>query len=279
MKFNYQYRTKDNVQHEGSVNAADREAAFALLKSQGIKPGRLEEAPGVFNKLFGKGKRWIAISVLALALVAAIVLIWSLRDDVATADAVNGPVARSHIYGDPIFLKTCEQLAWANVFEDAGTRFLAWYAQPGVEVELKVNDAWMKNAVADLTRNRLPPKIYPDDQEEVRKMKRIVAGMKYELAQYVAAGGKVATYVERVIERQRVEVEIAARIKREMEVVARKWVKAGDENEAVIARWNEKNELLRDMGMEAVQIPDEWEQKIFENTHLQDSEKKSIIAN
>ena len=53
MKFFYEYRTRDNERRSGEVNAADREAAFALLKSQGIRPSRLNEAPGLANKLLG----------------------------------------------------------------------------------------------------------------------------------------------------------------------------------------------------------------------------------
>ena len=72
MKFNYEYRTSDNKLHAGSVRAATREDAFSALKARGINPARVTEAPGFFNKLFGKGKRWIAICVLALALVLAL---------------------------------------------------------------------------------------------------------------------------------------------------------------------------------------------------------------
>ena len=66
MKFLSEYRTPDNVKHSGTICAADKEAAYAALKRQGIKPCRFAEAPGVFNKLFGKGKRWIAIGVLGV---------------------------------------------------------------------------------------------------------------------------------------------------------------------------------------------------------------------
>lgn len=73
MKFNYEYRTSDNKLHEGVVSAASRDDAFAVLKARGIRPGRVTEAPGVFNKLFGKGKRWIAIVALAVALAIAVI--------------------------------------------------------------------------------------------------------------------------------------------------------------------------------------------------------------
>ena len=38
MKFLYEYRTSDNVHHDGTINAPDREAAYAALKAQGIRP-------------------------------------------------------------------------------------------------------------------------------------------------------------------------------------------------------------------------------------------------
>ena len=66
MKFLYTYRTPDNKQHRGEIAAATKEAAYAALRAQGIKAGHVDEAPGVFNKLFGKGKRWMAIAVLVV---------------------------------------------------------------------------------------------------------------------------------------------------------------------------------------------------------------------
>ena len=60
VRFVYQYRTHDNAVRSGEVSAADRDAAYRALKEKGIRPSRLEEAPGLANKIFGKGKRWIA---------------------------------------------------------------------------------------------------------------------------------------------------------------------------------------------------------------------------
>ena len=84
MKFNYEYRTSDNKLHGGVVSAASREDAFSMLKARGINPARVTEAPGFFNKLFGKGKRWIAICVLAAALVAALVALVIRRSSTET---------------------------------------------------------------------------------------------------------------------------------------------------------------------------------------------------
>lgn len=75
MKFLYEYQDKANKRHRGVLNAPTRADAYAALKAQGIKPIHCDEAPGFFNLLFGKGKRWIAIIVLgALCLVLAVVV-------------------------------------------------------------------------------------------------------------------------------------------------------------------------------------------------------------
>lgn len=75
MKFNYEYRTSDNKLHEGVVRAANRDDAFAVLKSRGIRPIRVIDSPGFFNKLLGKGKRWTAIIVLAISLLVVVMIL------------------------------------------------------------------------------------------------------------------------------------------------------------------------------------------------------------
>ncbi len=72
LKFIYEYRTSDNKLHSAVINAASRELVFSTLKAQGINPSKVIEAPGLLNKLFGKGKRWIAIGVLALAFILSL---------------------------------------------------------------------------------------------------------------------------------------------------------------------------------------------------------------
>ena len=65
------------------VNAPSLDAAYKLLKSQGIKPGRVVEAPGFFNKLFGKGKRWLAIGALIVVAAVLALLLWDAEEMVA----------------------------------------------------------------------------------------------------------------------------------------------------------------------------------------------------
>ena len=97
MKFLYAYKSADNVRHEGAIRASSRDAAFAALKAGGIKPIRVDEAPGFFNKLFGKGKRWIAIAFLTIVAVAS--LHYAHRTKVETAP--SNFEDRAQLYGDP----------------------------------------------------------------------------------------------------------------------------------------------------------------------------------
>ena len=75
MKFLYEYRTSDNAKHSGTICAASRDAAYAAIKELGVRPSRVVEAPGFFNKLFGKGKRWLAIAALGVLVIVAIFVI------------------------------------------------------------------------------------------------------------------------------------------------------------------------------------------------------------
>lgn len=75
MKFLYEYRTSDNAKHSGTISAASRDAAYAAIKVLGVRPSRVVEAPGFFNKLFGKGKRWLAIAALGVLVIIAIFVI------------------------------------------------------------------------------------------------------------------------------------------------------------------------------------------------------------
>ena len=57
------------MRHEGVINASSRDEVYSILKARGIRPGSVVEAPGFFNKLFGRGKRWLLIAALAIFVV------------------------------------------------------------------------------------------------------------------------------------------------------------------------------------------------------------------
>ena len=140
MKFIYEYRTPDNARHSGVVHAADTEAAYAALKKQGIKPSRLSEAPGLFNKLFGKGKCWMAIGFLAV--VAVVLALGRARTlpspPLTSVDAVLDSTTRRQPIGDAAVIDEGIRTGWSEVFDLEGERFLASFAIPGTHPSVRV---------------------------------------------------------------------------------------------------------------------------------------------
>ena len=202
MRFCYQYRTSKNEVRHGEIRAVDREAAFVALKARGIHPSRVDEASGFFNKLLGRGKRWLAICVLSLALVAMVVsaLRWrgEARELAVTGAAELQPLPRHHIRAiaapgfDP-----------STVFERVHEKYLARYAMRGVEPRTHaISDELQKDFAEGLGQ---PVEVCPDDPPEVVELKRIVEGMKEDARKYSDMPNGIARFCEWIEERQAME--------------------------------------------------------------------------
>ena len=253
MKFTYQYRTSDNVSHSGTINAASKDAAFAALKARGIRPGRVEVAPGFFNLLFGVGKRWIAIGVLAVALVGALCWAVVVAGD-AVVDKEEGEVVgflssptRRQIIGDSAIIEKGIRTGWSSVFADEGERFFASFAIPGVP-------AGQRNTTEDEIRAALAREVIPTDGDgiEERQIKSMVEGMKRELRNYLSAGGTIVSYGQRLVERQEAEIAYYARAKAELDAAAQSDMPEDD----LVALWEKRNDELRRMGVRLLQFPE-----------------------
>ena len=248
MKFLYEYRTSDNVRHADVVTASSREAVFQLLKARGIKPSRVVEASGFFNKLFGKGKRWIAITVLVAVVIGLVSSVLKLRNEIDSSQLEESFEDRSQIYGDPVVLGEMFSNNFEHIFENQGEAFLARYAIPGKVVRLSSRE--VKSGIEAL---KVMPaalvKIKEDDFAEVAKLKRIVNGMKMELEEYLKAGGAIPIYVKRLQRRQNDEVMTYQRVKTELERVKDPCI------------WKDRNIELRVLGLPMVEMPPEENMK------------------
>lgn len=240
MKFVYEYRTSDNVPHRGTIAASTKEAAYDTLKAQGIKPGKVWEAPGLFNKVFGKGKRWIAILVLlVIAISSTLTALRLSREAQELQQDVEDRTLfeeRGQIYGAAPVLADMEANDYASVFDNDLDRFLATYAVPAKIVERKVV------IPQDFKRSDLNVVVsIPDtDLDEVKKLKRMVNRMRVELREYLNDGGTVATYAQRLEMRQKSEARLFERVKKELK----------DEDDPNV--WKEKNSQLRAVGLPMV---------------------------
>ena len=244
MKFVYQYRTKDNKSHTGVIDAASRDAAFAALKAQGIRPGRVEEAPGFFNKLFGKGKRWLAIGVLGVLCLVLIAII--LHSSLFALHSDDAAMPRRQIYGDPALMDELERTDYAAVFSNPGHRFLAHYAQPGVMVSQAVHAAGRDPKVVAALKECVtaPIAFVESEPREHNELKRIVLAMCEELGRYLANGiGTPERYIQRLNQRQNREAQIYFTAKNDIE-------KANDP-----VRSERINDSLRALGLKTVTPP------------------------
>lgn len=248
MKFVYEYRTPDNIRREGLIDAVSREAAFGELRSQGIRPARVSEAPGLANKVLGKGKRWIAIAFLGLLCVGmgAYILFPEVYSGAPQKRYLAPAMPRHQVYGDPVRVKMLSlESELSKVFTNRGDLVLASFAQPGRRVRLedesvKACSSALEDAVAvDLQITDCEP-------VEIRELKQIVNGMKAELREYVAHEGfTVQSYYRCLMDRSRREVRISERVRRELQ------------GETDISVWESKNAQLRRIGLRPLDIPDE----------------------
>lgn len=249
MKFLYEYRTPDNVKHSGVISASDRDAAYAELKKRGIKPSRLNDAPGFFNKLFGKGKRWLAIGVLCVLVVASALVIRSNNRTIQTIgqsqDVFDSPMRRQ-VIGDPAIIEKGIRTGWSDVFALDGDRFLASFAIPGATPAIRATSE-------PEIEKALSSSVTPESGSlEARQICAIVEGLKQELREYLADGGTIAKYGRRIVRRQEEEIGYYHRVKAEIDAA----VKAKTSDAELDRLLEDRNAKLRVMGIRPVVLSD-----------------------
>ncbi len=210
MKYSYAYKTSDGVRHEAWVEASCREEVFALLRAKGIRAIKVVAADGskANGEVRGVRKRVFLTSlVIAVVVVGAGAFYIGREDrrldssDTAIAGVTKIAVAlpRQEIAGDRKRLLGLSD----SLFSFKAERFLAKFAEPGIAVPaselpspedfMACLDGQIRYAEGELT--------------EVIDLKRMVVGLKEELAAYVKGGGSVGQYVQELIKRQNIEVE------------------------------------------------------------------------
>ncbi len=264
MKYIYAYKTPDGVRHEETMNASSREEVFGELRKRGIKAIKVVAADGSKANGEVRGVRTrvvvaLAFVVAVLSAVVAIVLarranVFSASDgqsappaqsaQVATAASVLASETRRQVIGDAAIIEKGIRTGWSDVFAREGDRFLASFAIPGVA-------AGQRSTSEDEIRRALAEKVdaLPDDPIEVQQIKAMVEGMKHEARQYIAAGGSIVDYGQRLVERQDAEIAIYTRAKNEVEA-ARKSMS----EDAFEDYLEQRNDGLRNLGIRPVVI-------------------------
>ena len=265
MKFVYEYRTADNARHEGVISAVSRDEAFAVLKGRGIRPSRVTEAPGVLNKLFGKGKRWMLIAALCVvcAVLGAVYFGAAKERDRVVNDTreivseFDSPVRRQ-IIGDTAVIERGIRTGWENVFPHEGERFLASFAIPGVPAGLRnTNEDEIRNALSRSREESVHGSGYDSQQSgslEARQIRAIVEGMKQELREFIANDKHtIVEYGQRLVQRQDQEIEYYNRAKSEINAA----VEARMPQDELLSLWESRNAQLRNIGVKLVPLPED----------------------
>ena len=103
-------------------------------------------------------------------------------------------------------------------------------------------------------RAALNRKILPSasDTLEAQQIKAMVEGMKDELRQFINAGGTIAEYGRRLVQRQEEELKYYNLVKNELDAAAA----AQKPQHEIFALWERRNEELRQMGIRLVAMPE-----------------------
>jgi len=246
MRFIYEYRTSDNQLRKGEISASDRDAAYAALKARGIRPASVADAPGLLNKLLGRGKRWIAIAALAAAVAALAAVGLALRPEIEVGASFED-TTRRQVIGDAAVVQKGILDGWSNVFPDEGERFLAGFAVPGVPVSVR---STTEQEIKDALKRRIS--VTKGDSLEARQIKSMVEGMKQELREFLADGGSIVGYGQCLVQRQEQEIAYYNQAKAELNQA----IKSGAPGDEVLSLWEKSNERLRRMGIRLLSLPE-----------------------
>ena len=251
MKFCYEYRTRENELRKGVLFAGSRDAAYAKLKRDGIKPSRVEIAPGCLNRALDWASRHplaVLVAVLAVVLLGGFFALRaiSMGSTSFLQDSILSPLRRQ-VIGDQGVIEQGIRTGWSSVFKEDGEQFLASFAIPGVMAGKRSTS---EKAVSEALERKI--EISDRDSIEVRQIKSMVEGMKEELRRFLAAGGSIRRYGERLVARQEAEIGYYTRVKNEIGVA----VESRMPNDELIALLDSRNAELRRMGIKLVTLAD-----------------------
>ncbi len=248
MKYTYAYKTPDGIRHEAAIEASSRDAAFAALREQGIRPIKVVAADGskANGAPVGVRRRVMAVSIIVavVAAVGATVAFLSIVRPTPEIEAFHEDQTRRYPIGDAAIIEKGILTGWSDVFEHEGDRFLASFAVPGVK-------AAQRNTTVEEIESALERSvpIANDDGLEARQIKAMVASMKHEARAYIAAGGSVVNYGRRLTERQDAEISAYERTKADLERA--KETMSGN---ALINYWESQNDKLRNLGIKLLPL-------------------------
>ena len=263
MDFVYYYKTSDGARHEATMSAPSREFVFEDLRKRGIK------AIKVVSKSDPDGvkavkRKWhkIALTVSALTGVCVGASFWTLGrwsasfESYLRKDGSEGrgkklhraePMSRRQIMGNQELVATALTNEVKYLFANNAEIYLAAYAQPGKAVSPLIVSVTANEFEEAL---RSPIFTFPDESTECVELKRIVAGMKEELKMFLASGGTIPDYINRLNQRQEMEIDYREKAEDDLYNAIKEM-----NTEKAYEAWEQKNAWLTTMGIERLPLP------------------------
>ena len=264
VKYSYAYKDSRGTRHEAVIEAVSRDAAFAALREQGIRPIKVTAEDGSKANGSETPKRRIGmrIAFVATALLVGAAAYYAARvagapDVVVTPQGpvtftIAAPLPRQRIPGDRERIEHPP----TNLFASVGEFFLARYAEPGRPVD----SVAIAKPESLFTRDMLKAsiRVSSNDLTEHVDLKRIVAGMKREMCAYIEGGGSVRQYLTELANRQRLETSYRDKASRRLaELMAEMNGAKPDSSARAYEFWLKTNAQLQSMGIYPLELPDE----------------------
>ena len=277
MKYEYAYKTPDGTRHVKEIECPSREAVFETLRKQGIKAIKVVASDG--SKANGEVrvigiKKRVAFAAVAVTALSVACLTWFTVDftdfngglttivtntiSVATEASdvsmssrrIAMPLPRQVIQGDRGRIESVP----TNLFSTSAETYLSRFAEPGRDFGGIVSTGLAANDVQLMELLNAP--IYTTDNEftEYVDLKRITAGIKREMRNYIRAGHTQQEYLGELVKRQ--QLEIGQRKKAEKKLQALISGKNTDKAN-LYDFWIKANAQLQSMGIYPLPLPDE----------------------
>lgn len=278
MKYEYAYKTPDGTRHVKEIESPSREAAFETLRKQGIKAIKVVAKDGSKAngevRIIGIKKR-VAFAAIVVTALSVACLTWFTVDfsdfndggsttivtntisvAIEASDATPScrriamPLPRQVIQGDRRRIENVP----TNLFGSSAEMYLSKFAEPGRDFGGIVSTGLVTNDVQLMELLNAP--IYTTDNEftEYVDLKRITAGIKREMRNYIRAGRTQQEYLGELVKRQ--QLEIGQRKKAEKKLQALISDKNTDKAN-LYDFWIKANAQLQSMGIYPLPLPDE----------------------
>lgn len=289
MKYEYAYKTPDGVRHVEEMDAPSRDIVFQTLRERGIRAIKVVAKDGSKAngevRVVGVKKRVTLALVISVAIISGIISCFLTREtitpsnpeaiapsdpetitpsnpepnEIVETDAVEPPkasptqvatpLARQRIQGDRKRIDN----APTNLFATAVETYLSKFAEPGRAAPPSEMSASVTNDLQIMETLSRPIRYSEDEFSEHIDLKRITAGIKREMRNYIRGGHTSEEYVRELIKRQQIEIDYRTKAEKKLAEL----LKASEDKQSAYDFWMKANVQLQNMGIYPLPLPDQ----------------------